>query len=76
MRIWVCSECSGTAEGDLRRRGCGLPRGWEHHNPMACTECIAVAAPRTPVADARPVCGACITRLIDAVLDTFKAPAK
>lgn len=72
-RVWVCSECSAAGHGDPERRGCGLPRNWEHYNPDACRECISFTSPRPPLEDARPVCGRCVLRTIDDVLEALRA---
>ncbi|HSX68141.1 hypothetical protein [Nocardioides sp.] len=71
-RVWVCSECSAVGHSDPDHRGCGLPRNWGHYNPMACFECVSYAGPRPPREDARPICGRCVLRTIDAAIEALR----
>lgn len=70
-RVFVCSVCSAVAEGDPSRRGCGLPRGWEHYDAKACTVCV-ITSQRPPTEAARPVCGDCIRRLLEDLMEAMR----
>jgi hypothetical protein len=65
-RVFVCSTCSAVAEGDPKRRGCGLPRGWEHRDPSACEQCVYTSS-RPPAELASPVCGSCVLALLESL---------
>ncbi len=68
---FTCSACSATASRDLTRGGCGIPRGWEHFNALACLACVRLSGPRPPAVTARPVCGACVLTAVTAALDAL-----
>ena len=70
-RVFVCGSCSAVAHRDPERRGCGLPRGWEHQDPTACHECVWTTE-RAQVELTTPVCGSCIGELLDAMLEAMR----